>query len=449
MTSPLLFVRTRHHSAWPSSRKRGVLPAEESEHAAVYRVACVRQRRAAARLRRRRRGRRSGCRRRAHLPARRRAAASSWSAWARPPPPWPRRSRTTTTRSASPLEGVVVTRYGHAAPLRRVRCLEAAHPVPDAAGVAAGRGAAGGVDAAGADDLVLVLVSGGGSALACAPLPGLDLAAKQAVTDALLRSGAEIGEINLVRKHLSSHQGRSPRGARRARAGAGAGRLGRRRRRPGRRRLGPTVADGSGPADALAVLDRYGVDAPAARTVLERPRAGAGAGASARRPDGSTRPMPVRDAPRRLEPGQPRGRPRAVLEDAGYRTLVLSNAITGEAREAGAFHAAVAAPGLAPRPARGAAARARVGRRDDRDGARRGRPRRTQQRVRARARAGAPGRRPRRRPGGRQRRHRRLRRARRRLRHARAPARPRSRRGARRAGAHDSYAIFEATGTCS
>jgi len=235
------------------------------------------------------------------------------------------------------VEGVVVTRYGHAAPLRRVRCLEAAHPVPDAAGVAAGRALLEAVDAAGADDLVLVLVSGGGSALACAPLAGLDLAAKQAVTDALLRSGADIGDINVVRKHLSHLKG---------------GRLAA-RAAPARVLAlvvsdvvgddlaavasGPTVADGSGPVDALAVLDRFDVAAPAARAALERAaRAGAGAATPPADADARCETRLVASNQASLEAA------RAVLDEAGYRTLVLSNAITGEAREAGAFHAAVA-----------------------------------------------------------------------------------------------------------
>ncbi|TVR94961.1 MAG: DUF4147 domain-containing protein [Trueperaceae bacterium] len=249
------------------------------------------------------------------------------------------------------VEGVVVTRYGHAAPLRRVRCLEAAHPVPDAAGEAAGRALLAAVDAAGADDLVLVLVSGGGSALACAPLPGLDLAAKQAVTDALLRSGAEIGDMNVVRKHLSSIKG---------------GRLAA-RAAPARVLAlvvsdvvgddlaavasGPTVSNGSGPADALAVLDRFGVNAPAARAALERAAreraareraasadAGAAAGAATTQGDAEERceTRLVASNQASLEAAS------ALLAEAGYRTLVLSNAITGEAREAGAFHAAVA-----------------------------------------------------------------------------------------------------------
>lgn len=236
------------------------------------------------------------------------------------------------------IEGVVVTRYGHVEPLERVRLLEAGHPVPDEAGQAAGEALLAAVDGAAAGDLVLVLVSGGGSALACAPLPGLDLPGKQAVTNALLRSGADINEINLVRKHLSALKG---------------GRLAV-RAAPARVLAlvvsdvvgddlaavasGPTVADGSGPLDALAVLDHYALDAPAARTALERAAGGGEGGAP--RPDDprlatvETRLVASNQAS--LEAA------RAPLEAAGYRTLVLSNAVVGEAREAGRFHAAIA-----------------------------------------------------------------------------------------------------------
>ena len=234
-----------------------------------------------------------------------------------------------------PLEGVVVTRYDHAQPLQRVRCLEAGHPVPDAAGQAAAEAILASVDRAGADDLVLVLVSGGGSALACAPSHGLTLDVKQALTDALLRSGVDITEMNLVRKHLSRIKG---------------GRLAL-RAAPARVvalvvsdvvgddlaaiASGPTVADGSTPADALAVLDRYGLDAPDARAALER-------GASERTPQPSD-PAFARVETRLIASNRESLAAAAtVVEAAGYRPLTLSDAITGEAREAGAFHAAVA-----------------------------------------------------------------------------------------------------------
>ena len=105
------------------------------------------------------------------------------------------------------LSGVVVTRYGHAVPTRRIDVIEAAHPVPNANSELAARRLLAAVQGLAADDLVLALVSGGGSALAALPAPGLTLSDKQAVNKALLASGATILEMNTVRKHLSSIKG--------------------------------------------------------------------------------------------------------------------------------------------------------------------------------------------------------------------------------------------------
>ena len=106
-----------------------------------------------------------------------------------------------------PIEGIVVTRYGHAVPTRHIAVREASHPVPDAAGQAAAEAILAQVQGLGPDDLVLVLISGGGSALLALPAPGLTLADKQAVSSALLASGAPIGVMNAVRKHLSAIKG--------------------------------------------------------------------------------------------------------------------------------------------------------------------------------------------------------------------------------------------------
>ena len=106
-----------------------------------------------------------------------------------------------------PLEGLVVTRYGHRVPTRAVEVVEAAHPVPDADGREAAARILAEAEGLGADDLALCLISGGGSALLTLPAPGIELEDKQAVTGALLRSGAAIGEINAVRKHLSAIKG--------------------------------------------------------------------------------------------------------------------------------------------------------------------------------------------------------------------------------------------------
>jgi hydroxypyruvate reductase len=101
------------------------------------------------------------------------------------------------------LSGVVVTRYEHAVPTKRIRVIEASHPVPDANSELAARALLDAVRGLTADDLVLALISGGGSALLALPAPGLILADKQEINRALLASGATIHEMNAVRKHLS------------------------------------------------------------------------------------------------------------------------------------------------------------------------------------------------------------------------------------------------------
>ncbi|HLB81245.1 MAG TPA: glycerate-2-kinase family protein, partial [Dongiaceae bacterium] len=157
------------------------------------------------------------------------------------------------------LEGIVVTRYGHGVPCRRIRIVEAAHPVPDAAGRAAAERIFELAKSAGPDDLVLCLVSGGGSALLALPAPGLTLEDKQAVNRALLASGADIGQMNVVRKHLSAIKGgRLAAAAYPARVVSllisdvpGDD--------PSAIASGPTVPDPSTFADARAVLERYGI----------------------------------------------------------------------------------------------------------------------------------------------------------------------------------------------
>jgi hydroxypyruvate reductase len=105
------------------------------------------------------------------------------------------------------LSGLVVTRYGHAVPCKRIEIVEASHPVPDQHGEDVARRMLALAETAGPDDLVLCLISGGGSALLSLPAPGLTLADKQAVNRALLASGAPIGDMNVVRKHLSAIKG--------------------------------------------------------------------------------------------------------------------------------------------------------------------------------------------------------------------------------------------------
>lgn len=169
-----------------------------------------------------------------------------------------------------PLDGLVVTRYGFGMPCSRIEIVEAAHPVPDAAGRAAAARILDKVRGLGPDDRVLALISGGGSALLAAPAPGITLEDKQAITTALLKSGASIHEMNCVRKHLSAIKG-----GRLALAAwpaqvltlaisdvAGDD--------PEVIASGPTVGDPTTCADALAVLDRYRIAiAPDLRARLE------------------------------------------------------------------------------------------------------------------------------------------------------------------------------------
>ncbi|MCF8199481.1 MAG: glycerate kinase [Sulfuritalea sp.] len=164
----------------------------------------------------------------------------------------------------SQLSGLVVTRYGHGAPTKRIEVVEASHPAPDSAGQIAAARILEAVKGLTADDLVLVLLSGGGSALLAAPMAGITLDEKRAVTKALLSCGASIDEINCVRKHLSAIKG-----GRLALAAA-----------PARVvtlaisdvpgddlstiASGPTVPDPTTCADALEIVDRYAIELPAA-----------------------------------------------------------------------------------------------------------------------------------------------------------------------------------------
>jgi glycerate 2-kinase len=241
-----------------------------------------------------------------------------------------------------PLSGVVVTRYGHGVPCRRVAVMEAAHPVPDAAGLAAARRIVAELAGLGADDLVLCLLSGGASALLALPAPGLTLADKQAVTAALLRSGAAIGEINCVRKHLSGLKG----GRLAAAAwpapvvtlvisdvpGDDPAVIG----------SGPTVADPTSFADARAIIARYGIAAP--------PAVAAHLAAAA---DETPKPGDPRLEDDRYvlvaTPGQALEAAAGAARAAGVTPLVLSDRIEGEAREAARVLAAIALQAAAGR----------------------------------------------------------------------------------------------------
>ncbi len=244
-------------------------------------------------------------------------------------------ARAVEARWAGPLSGLVVTRYGHAVPCRRVEIVEAGHPVPDAAGLAAARRMLEAVRALTEDDLVLCLISGGGSALLPLPIDGLTLAHEQAVNRALLKSGASINEMNCVRRHLSAIKGgRLAAACHPARVltlaisdvpGDD----------PANIASGPTVADPTTCADALAIVRRYGIDLP--HEVRELLHSGRGES---------------------VKPGDPRlaraeirlvATPQMALEaaaevarEAGVTPLLLGDAIEGEARDVGKVLAGIA-----------------------------------------------------------------------------------------------------------
>ncbi len=240
----------------------------------------------------------------------------------------------------APLEGLVVTRYHHIPPrppglAERVEVVEAAHPVPDAAGMAATERMLRMVQGLTADDLVLCLISGGGSTLLTLPAEGLSLEEKQRINRALLDSGAHIGEMNCVRKHLSRVKGG------RLTAACAPARVvtlaisdvpG---DDPSVIASGPTVPDASTCADALEILDRYvidvrdGVRAQLESGALETPKPGDTAF------DGHTVRLIA-------TPQQSLEAAAEAARAAGLPTYILSDEIEGEAREVGKVHAALA-----------------------------------------------------------------------------------------------------------
>ncbi|UCU98318.1 glycerate kinase [Acidovorax radicis] len=240
----------------------------------------------------------------------------------------------------APLSGLVVTRYGHTPPRpaglpQRIEVVEAAHPVPDAAGLAAAERVMGLTQGLTADDLVLCLISGGGSSLLTLPCDGVTLSDKQRINRALLDSGAHIGEMNCVRKHLSRIKG-----GQLAAACAPA--------RvvtltisdvpgddPSVIASGPTVPDATTCADALAILARYGIEIPGGieaalrAATLETPKPGD--------------PRFVGHAVHLIAtPWQALQAAAAVARAAGLPAHVLSDEIEGESREVGKVHAALA-----------------------------------------------------------------------------------------------------------
>ena len=225
-----------------------------------------------------------------------------------------------------PLEGLVVTRYGYQQPCQRIEIVQASHPVPDAAGLAASQRMAALVTGLTADDLVIALISGGGSSLLVAPGEGLTLADKQAVNTALLASGATISEMNCVRRHLSSLKG---------------GRLGALCHPatlltllisdvPGDSPMdiasGPTVADATSCAEALDIIARYRIDLPApVRALLE-----SGQGETVKPGDARLTGSQIRmiTAPQiALEAAA------KVARAAGITPYILGDSLEGEARD--------------------------------------------------------------------------------------------------------------------
>jgi glycerate 2-kinase len=251
-------------------------------------------------------------------------------------------------------EGVVVVRYGHHVATRRVRIAEAGHPIPDQAGVDAARAIAALVSSADERDLVVCLVSGGGSALLTLPAEGVTLADMQATTDALLRSGATINEINTLRKHLEALKGGGL-----ARLAAPAPVLTLALSDVVGDALdaiasGPTVPDSTTWGDAAAVLDRYRLWEEVPGAVAERVRAGV----AGRLPETPKASDPLFERTRALVVGGGSDACRAAAAEAerlGLRSLVLSTFVEGEAREVGRLLAGVlrevhASGSPAPRP---------------------------------------------------------------------------------------------------
>ena len=237
--------------------------------------------------------------------------------------------------AAERLSGVAVARHGYGRHLRRTRMIEAGHPIPDAAGLEGADRALALADGASANDLVLVLMSGGASANWIAPADGISFQDKQAVTRALLRSGAVIGEINTVRKHLSRIKGgRLARHAHPARLvtiaisdvpGDDPSAIG----------SGPTVPDPTTLADARAIVAKYSLSLPDAVTrALDDP--------------GNESPKPGAAVFSRSEfvlaarPADAMRAAEATVRAAGYDCISLGDRVEGEARNVAAAHAGLA-----------------------------------------------------------------------------------------------------------
>ncbi|WGL16321.1 glycerate kinase [Microbulbifer bruguierae] len=240
----------------------------------------------------------------------------------------------TSTYQGHPIKGVVVTRYGHGAECKYIEVLEASHPMPDNMGeVAAGRMLAA-VQDLGENDLVIALISGGGSALMTLPAPGLSLEQKQVINKALLRSGAPIREINTVRRHLSAIKG--------GRLAAAA--------HPAKVitylisdvpgddptliASGPTLPDNSTPADALEILERYDIAIDdAVRAHLQSEKSA---------PHADDRDFSLDSALLLAKASDALEAASAAATAAGVEVMLLGDDLEGEARELGAEHAQLA-----------------------------------------------------------------------------------------------------------
>jgi hydroxypyruvate reductase len=236
---------------------------------------------------------------------------------------------------AARLAGLAVARHGYGRPLKIIEMIEAGHPVPDEAGLKAASRALDLADSAGADDLVLVLMSGGASANWIAPADDLSFADKQAVTRALLRSGANIGEINTVRKHLSRIKG---------------GRLARHaapakvvtlaisdvpRDEPSAIGSGPTVPDPTTLADAREIVARYKLDLPETVTrALNDPKN--------ETPKPGDKIFAGTSFTIFAKPADALAAVQAKIKKAGYEFVLLGDRVEGEAREVASAHAKLA-----------------------------------------------------------------------------------------------------------
>ena len=232
------------------------------------------------------------------------------------------------------LTGLVVTRYGYKVACERIEIVEAAHPVPDAAGLAAAERMLALAQSLTAGDVVLCLISGGGSALLPLPLPGLTLQDKQQVNRALLASGASISEMNTVRRHLSAIKGgRLAAACHPARVitlllSDVPGDV------PRDIASGPTVGDASTCQDALDIVQRYGIELPApVRQVLE-----SGAGESVKPEDPRLAGITTHIV---AAPQQALQAAASIARRHGYTPHILSDAIEGEARDIGKVLAAL------------------------------------------------------------------------------------------------------------